>query len=198
MAESESNTRVARYGDETERFLETLPPPIPRYVYQDSQQFHQILDSSYEITRFQNMNCTTTEDNSTYIIFLIDPSSFEAEFDHRDNGRPLGFHYEYNPSTKILIIKKNIRIHRCASRAMNTIIEGALRDMGLVWDFESCAGVEVSMGVCNRKVPNEGWAPLINAHEAEAEVLNGHRPKVVFRSRCGCIRKKDKQILLLR
>ncbi|CAI7678349.1 unnamed protein product, partial [Penicillium pancosmium] len=180
MAESELNTRVARYGDETECFLEILPPPIPRYIYQDSQQFHQILDADYDSTHFQNLNCMTTEDNSTYIIFLSDPPSFEAEFDHRDTGGPLGFHYEYNPPAKVLIIKTNTRIHRCAARAMNTIIEGALRDMELVWDFESFAGVEVSIGAGNWKVPNEGWAPLINAHEAKAEALNGHKPTVVL------------------
>lgn len=186
---AESDTRVARYGDDRECFLETLPPPVPRYIYQESQQFHRILD--YETTRFRNLNYApaayphtqagvqvlhrdtlqrATDDNSNYIIFLMDPSSFEHEILHRNNHGPLGFFYEYNPFAKILIIKMTTRGHRCAARAMNTLIESALGGMGLTRDFESFAGVEVRVGV-NRKLPDEGWAPLMAGPNRPAVVL---------------------------
>jgi hypothetical protein len=188
----ESDTRVARYGDDTERFLETLPPPVPRYIYGESQQFHKILD--YESARFRNLNHALvapshevgfqslahrdtlqpgTDDNTNYIIFLIEPSSFQEEIvDRKDHG-PLGFFYEYDRFAKILIIKMMTREHRCAARAMNTLIEKALTDMGLSGDFESFAGVEVNVGV-NRKVPDEGWAPMISPREGSS------RPAVVL------------------
>jgi hypothetical protein len=182
----EYDTRVARYGDDTERFLETLPPPVPRYIYGGSQQFHKILD--YETARFRNLNHALvapshevgfqslaqrdtlqpgTDDNANYIIFLIEPSSFQEEIVDRRNHGPLGFFYEYDRFAKILIIKMTTREHRCAARAMNTIIEKALEDMGLGRDFESFAGVEVNVGA-NRKVPDEGWAPMINPREGSS------------------------------
>lgn len=87
----ESDTRVARYGDDTELFLETLPPPVPRYIYRETQQFHKILD--YETARFRNLNHALaapshevgfqslayrdtllpgTDDNTNYIIFHME------------------------------------------------------------------------------------------------------------------------------
>ncbi|KAJ5592650.1 hypothetical protein N7537_009554 [Penicillium hordei] len=188
----ESDTRVARYGDDTELFLETLPPPVPRYIYRESQQFHKILD--YETARFRNLNHALvapshevgfqslayrdtllpgTDDNTNYIIFHIEPSAFQEEIVNRKNHGPLGFFYEYDRFAKILIIKMTTREHRCAARAMNTLIEEALKDMELGRDFESFAGVEVNMGA-NCKVPDEGWAPMISPREGSS------RPAVVL------------------
>jgi hypothetical protein len=56
---------------------------------------------------------------------------------------------------------------------MNTIIEGALKDMGHVYDSESFAGVEVNVGA-NCKVPDEGWGPMISPREGSS------RPAVVL------------------
>ncbi|KAJ5931524.1 hypothetical protein N7516_006013 [Penicillium verrucosum] len=189
----ESDTRVARYGDDTELFLETLPPPVPRYIYRESQQFHKILD--YETARFRNLNHALaapshevcfqslayrdnllpgTDDNKNYLIFHIEPSAFQEEIEvNRKNHGPLGFFYEYNRFAKILIIKMTTREHRCAARAMNTLIEEALKDMELGRDFESFAGVEVNAGA-NCKVPDEGWAPMISPREGSS------RPAVVL------------------
>ncbi|KAJ5587590.1 uncharacterized protein N7459_003355 [Penicillium hispanicum] len=181
---AEPDIHVARYGEDRECFLENLPPPVPRYMYQDSQQFHRILD--YETARFRNMNYTlatlhhdtlqpATDDNSNYIVFLIDPSSFKHEILHRNDQGPLGFLYEYDPITKILSIKMTTREHRCAARAMNTLIEAALRGMELDLKFESFASVNVIVGANEQvKVPDEGWAPLTSAHEAP------NRPAVVL------------------
>lgn len=164
--------------------MENLPPPVSLYIYQESQQFRRILD--YETTRFRNLNYTlatlhrdtlqpATDDNSNYIVFLIGPSSFKHEILHRNNQGPLGFLYEYDPITKILIIKMTTREHRCAARALNPLIEAALRGMELDLKFESFAGVKVSVGANEKvKVPDEGWAPLTNAHEAP------NRPAVVL------------------
>ncbi|KUM59578.1 hypothetical protein ACN42_g7553 [Penicillium freii] len=99
----ESDTRVARYGDDTELFLETLPPPVPRYIYRESQQFHKILD--YETARFRNLNHALAvpsheigfqstlpgTDNTNDIIFLIEPSSFQEEIVNRKKSRTSGF-----------------------------------------------------------------------------------------------------------
>lgn len=189
----ESDTRVARYGDDTELFLETLPPPVPRYIYRETQQFHKILD--YETARFRNLNHALaapshevgfqslayrdtllpgTDDNTNYIIFHIEPSAFQEEIQvNRKNHGPLGFFYEYSRFAKILIIKMTTRKHRCAARAMNTLIEEALKDMELGRDFESFAGVEVNVGA-NCKVPDEGWAPMISPREGSS------RPAVVL------------------
>ncbi|KAJ5693650.1 hypothetical protein N7536_004062 [Penicillium majusculum] len=65
------------------------------------------------------------------------------------------------------------REHRCAARAINTLIEEALKDMELGRDFESFAGVEVSVGA-NCKVPDKGWAPMITPREGSS------RPAVVL------------------
>ncbi|OQE84992.1 hypothetical protein PENNAL_c0025G01256 [Penicillium nalgiovense] len=113
------------------------------------------------------------DDNTNYIIFLIEPSSFQEEIVDRKNHGPLGFFYEYYRFAKILIIKMMTREHRCAARAMNTLIEEALKNMGLGRDFESFAGVEVNVGA-NRKVPDEGWAPMISPREGSS------RPAVVL------------------
>ncbi|KAJ5154414.1 uncharacterized protein N7500_009853 [Penicillium coprophilum] len=179
----ESDTRVARYGDDTELFLETLPPPVPRYIYRESHHFHKIL--GYESARFRNMSHalaapshevgfqslahrdTLPDDNTNYIIFLIEPSSFQEEIVNRNNHGPLGFFYEYDRFAKILIIKMTTRQHRCATRAMNTLIEEALKDMGLGREFESFAGVEVNVGA-NLKVPDEGWAPMMSPLEGSS------------------------------
>jgi hypothetical protein len=188
----ESDTRVARYGDDTELFLETLPPPVPRYIYRESQQFHKILD--YETARFRNLNNALaapshevgfqslayrdtllpgTDDNANYIIFLIEPSSFQKEIVDRKNHGPLGFFYEYNPFAKILIIKMTSNEHRCAANAMNTLIQEALIDMKHNRNFQSFAGVEVNVGA-NRKVPDDGWAPMRRQQQGDP------RPAVVL------------------
>ncbi|KAJ5097622.1 hypothetical protein N7456_008343 [Penicillium angulare] len=174
-----SHTRVARYGDDTERFLEALPPPVPRYVYENSQEFRKALD--YERAQFRSLNhnhleadtLDATDDNSNYIIFLIEPSSFREEILDRTNHGHLGFHYEYNRVTKILIIKMTTREHRCAAHAMDVLITDALKDMGLGRAFESFAGVEVNVGQ-HHKVPDEGWAPQISARQGT------NRPTVVL------------------
>ena len=147
----------------------------------------------YERARFRNSNRATAapshedgsqsahsdtfqpgnDENANFIVFLIESTSFQREIvDRKDHGH-LGFFYEYNRYTKILIIKMTTMEHRCAARAMNTLIENALGDMGLDRDCVSFAGVEVNMGA-NQKVPDEGWAPMTSARQRSS------RPAVVL------------------
>lgn len=67
--------------------------------------------------------------------------------------------------------------HHCAARAMNILIENNLGEMGLDRACVSFAGVEVNRGI-NRKVPDEGWAPMTSARQRSS------RPAVVLEVGC--------------
>ncbi|KAJ5732564.1 hypothetical protein N7493_004045 [Penicillium malachiteum] len=115
MAEPETESSVAGYGEDKERFLEALPPPTKRYIY-DSQKLDKILDfeRSMQFDKLKNLNPSLS--HSDYIIFLISPSSFGHEFEAGYESHRIKYFYNMPTPLHVKIaqviddeIKKELR-----------------------------------------------------------------------------------------
>lgn len=156
---SEAKYQPVHYSADKERLLEDLPPPVRRYIYHDEEQFCRILH--FEKNRFgtspgrgQNVD----PDARQYVVFLIDPSSFERDL-AEESGPIKHTPCSYNSTTHILILKMVTHEHTQAIHAFSKAIDGALQVMGLDRRADSFLMTDVPVNETTMKLPDWGLGP---------------------------------------
>ncbi|KAJ5463711.1 hypothetical protein N7475_008655 [Penicillium sp. IBT 31633x] len=151
--------------------LEGLPSFVRRYQYQGKEHFSHILNLEHERLRLwmrtglDNTNGLNDEnpqeqtDNITeFIVFSIDPSTFEQDF-LDPNSRPFpAIHYKFDPATNILVIKMSTHEHHQVAKALDMAIDDVLAPMGLHRAIFTYGGVKIDLNGVT-KVPDWGWGP---------------------------------------
>lgn len=159
MEMSEAKYQPVQYSKDKERLLEDLPPPVRRYIYHDEEQFCRILH--FEKNRFgtsPGRGRNVDPDARQYVVFLIDPSSFERDL-AEESGPIKLTPCSYNSTTHILILKMVTWERTLAVHAFSMAMDDALRVMGLdhrVFNFDL---TDIDVSETSIKQPDWGLAP---------------------------------------
>ncbi|CAG8397274.1 unnamed protein product [Penicillium salamii] len=152
---------------------EVLPLSVRRYGYKDKDQFAQIitlererlLDSmrySREISDIDTGSGRSEQEPTTeiteYIIFSIDPTTFNQDFLSLDTISIPSIRTSFNPNTKTLIVKMVTREHTQIAFAVHKAIDKALARMGLDEAIKNYQGVDIDVNG-RQKQADMGWGP---------------------------------------
>lgn len=170
---AETTSLVTHYGWDKERFLQDLPPPVRRYIYEGKEQFHEIIEQN--AVRHYEYKPEDGVDFTQYIIFLIDPASFERECLNQESSLIAHQSYSYDYTTHILIVKMKITPeHEEALVQFSEVIKESLRAMGFktrVAGSEIWGGQGVDVSQNQTKKPDWGWSPRDSKFESPTIVL---------------------------
>ncbi|CAG7978920.1 unnamed protein product [Penicillium salamii] len=152
---------------------EGLPPSVRRYDYKDKDQFAQILTiererlldsmrSSREISDIDTGSGRSEQESTTeiteYIIFSIDPTTFNQDFLSFDTIPNLSIRTSYNPDTKTLIVKMVTGEHTGVAFEVHKAIDRALLRMGLDGAINQYSAVDIDVNGRNKQA-DMGWGP---------------------------------------
>jgi hypothetical protein len=98
------------------------------------------------------------EPGSQYIIFIVDPRSFETDFLCRETIRHTRL--SYNPFTHILIAKMPVPAHESASREFDFIMQSSMEDAGLRKRLGSWGGATMTAPDGTTKEADGAWGPF--------------------------------------
>lgn len=169
---AESTSRVIQYGWDKERFLQDLPPPVRRYIYRGKEQFNEILDQN--MSRHSKYNPEDGVDFTQYIVFLIDPPSFQRECLDQESSHIAHLRLDYNYNTHILIVKMvNTPEHQQIIMGFASALGKCLQPMRIDLDDDGhiFQGVDIDVNEQSQKRPDWGWTPRKSSLK---------RPTIVF------------------
>jgi hypothetical protein len=161
------------YQNEQDHDSEGLPLSVRRYGYKDKDQFAQILtlererllDSmrySREISDIDTGSGRSEQEPTTeiteYIIFSIDPTTFNQDFLSSDTIPIPSIRTSFNPNTKTLTVKMVTREHTQIAFAVHRAIDKALARMGLDEAIHDYQGVDIDVNG-RQKQADMGWGP---------------------------------------
>ncbi|KXG48938.1 uncharacterized protein PGRI_028080 [Penicillium griseofulvum] len=187
--------------NEQDHHSEGLPPSVGRYKYEDKDQFVQILtrererlfDSmrySREISDIDTGSGRSEQEPTTeiteYIIFSIDPITFNQDFLSLDTIPIPSIRTSFNPNTQTLTVKMITREHTVIAFAVHKAIDKALARMGLDEAITQYSGVDINVN-SHRKQPDMGWGPWRPPRSCP------ERPSVVLEVAVSETRKKLRQ-----
>ncbi|CAG8059978.1 unnamed protein product [Penicillium nalgiovense] len=159
--------------NEQDHDSEGLPPSVRRYVYEGKDQFAQIialereslLDSilhSREIADIDTVSGRNEQEITTkiteYIIFSIDPTTFNQDFLSLDAISFPSIRTSFNPNTKTLTVKMVTDEHTEIAFGVHKAIDKALTQMGLDEAVRQYQGVDIDING-RKKQPDMGWGP---------------------------------------
>ncbi|KGO73426.1 hypothetical protein PITC_085640 [Penicillium italicum] len=155
-----------RNQNEPDNDSEGLPSSVRRYSYEGKDHFSRIL--ALERKRLLNamrnsreMTNVDTEPNveiTEYIIFSIDPTTFQQDFIGPDTITTFSIRTCFNPKTKLLIVKMVTGEHTEIGFAVHNAINKALERMGLDNATYNYAAVDIDVNG-RMKQPDMGWGP---------------------------------------
>ena len=152
---------------------EVLPLSVRRYDYKDKDQFAQILalererllDSmrhSREISDIDTGSGRSEQEPITeiteYIIFSIDPTTFNQDFLSLDAIPIFSIRTSFDPNTKTLTVKMVTGEHTQLAFAVHKAVDKALTRMGLDEAIYQYLGVDIDLNG-RKKQPDMGWGP---------------------------------------
>ena len=176
---------------------EGLPPSVRRYFYEGKDQFcriltlerERLLDSmrnSREVASIDTASGSTKPgpniETTEYIIFSIDPSTFEQDFigshsipahsirtsfntptleqdfESPDIIPTYSIRTSFNPTTELLVVKMVTGEHTQIAFAVHKAIDEALQQMGLDETINNYACVDINVGG-ETKQADMGWGP---------------------------------------
>lgn len=152
---------------------EGLPPSVRWYRYEGQDHFFRTLAlererllnsirNSREITNIDTVSGSTkTEPNieiTEYIMFSIDPATFQRDFIGPDAIPMLSIRTSFNPKTELLIVKMVTPEHTQIGFTLHKAIDEALRHMGLDRAIHQYQAVDIEVNG-KSKQPDMGWGP---------------------------------------
>ncbi|CRL18364.1 unnamed protein product [Penicillium camemberti] len=151
---------------------EGLPPSVRRYRYEGQDHFSRILalerkrllDSmrnSRGMTIDTVSGSTRTKPNvetTEYIMFSIDPATFQRDFIGPDAIPILSIRTSFNPKAELLIVKIVTPEHTQIAFAVHKAIDRALERMGLDLAINQYQAVDIDVNG-QIKQPDMGWGP---------------------------------------
>ncbi|OQE38374.1 hypothetical protein PENCOP_c008G06070 [Penicillium coprophilum] len=152
---------------------EVLPLSVRRYDYKDKDQLDQILTLEREdlldsmrhsrvISDIDTESGRSEQEPTTeiteYIIFSIDPTTFNQDFLSLDAIPNFSTRTSFNPNTKTLIVKIITSEHTQLAFAVHKAVDKALARMGLDEASYQYLGVDIDMNG-RKKQPDMGWGP---------------------------------------
>ncbi|KAJ9486264.1 hypothetical protein VN97_g7078 [Penicillium thymicola] len=145
--------------------LEGLPPSVRWYRYEGKDHFSRILALERErlLNSIRNSRETTTNiephiETTEYIMFSIDPATFQRDFIDTDPISTFSICTSFNPVTELLIIKMITREHTRICFAVHQAISDALQPMGLSKATEQYANADIDVNG-RMKQPDMAWGP---------------------------------------
>ncbi|KAJ5784057.1 uncharacterized protein N7518_009734 [Penicillium psychrosexuale] len=157
-----------RNQNETDNDSEGLPPSVRRYNYEGKDHFSRILalerqrllDSMRKSREMSNIDTASEPDTETteYIIFSIDPTTFQQDFVGPDTIPIRSIRTSFNPKTELLIVKMVTREHTQIVFAIHEAISTALRHMGLHQAVHHYQGVDIDVNGQSKQA-DMGWGP---------------------------------------
>jgi hypothetical protein len=160
-----------RNQNEPDNDSEGLPPSVRRYSYEGKDQFSRILAlererllnsmrNSRELTNIDTAPVKTEPNIETteYIIFSIDPITFQQDFLGPDIIPIRSIRTSFNPKTELLIVKMITGEHTQFAFAVSKAIDKALERMGLDEAIHSYQGVDIDING-QWKQADMGWGP---------------------------------------
>ncbi|KAJ5154766.1 uncharacterized protein N7500_010205 [Penicillium coprophilum] len=157
---------------------EALPLSVRRYDYKDKDQFDQILTLERErlldsmrhsrvISDIDTGSGRSEQEPTTeiteYIIFSIDPTTFNRDFLSLDAIPNFSIRTSFNPNTKTLIVKMVTGEHTQLAFTLHRAVDKALARMGLDEALYQYLGVDIDMNG-RKKQPDMGWGPRQPLH----------------------------------
>ncbi|KAJ5493736.1 hypothetical protein N7463_009823 [Penicillium fimorum] len=151
-----------RNQNELDNDSEGLPPSERRYSYEGKDQFSRILALEREMTNTDTApgsdkiepNIETIE----YIIFSIDPATFQQDFVGPDIIPIHSIRTSFNAKTELLIVKMVTSEHTEIAFAVHKAIDKALERMGLDEAIHNYQGVNIDVNG-QRTQADMGWGP---------------------------------------
>ncbi|KAJ5931868.1 hypothetical protein N7516_006357 [Penicillium verrucosum] len=97
-------------------------------------------------------------ETTEYIMFSIDPATFQRDFVDNDRISLFSFRTTFNPATELLIVKMASPEHTQIAFAFHKAIDVAIQRMGLDLAINQYAGTVINVNG-QSKQPDMGWGP---------------------------------------
>ena len=98
-------------------------------------------------------------ETTEYIMFSIDPATFQRDFINTDPISLFEIRTSFNPATELLIVKMISPEHGEIGMSVNKAIDLAIQRMGLGLAIHNYPGVDINVDG-KKKQPDMGWGPI--------------------------------------
>ncbi|KAJ5817611.1 hypothetical protein N7447_007619 [Penicillium robsamsonii] len=142
------------------KFLEDLPPSIPKYAYNGIDQFGEIM--SLERERFERSNDSQAiETTGEYVLFEVRERHIRSDFVDQDQATTnLSLRVSFDLTASLVLVKMMGPVHSEMLARFNNMITFALTGMGLQFAFQNYSGVTIR-GNSSGKEADWGWGPAV-------------------------------------